>query len=421
KLEKLETECSINGQRVLQRVSEKFLSISIDPAVLVAGLNLSRLKRNHAVEGLHLQEPMKMWIEYRPYSIDIFIDIWPPCASRQSTKRYRTFSAAPRTSSGDNRSHSRRKERFSVSKLLWGFTQALPSKIDQMLELLLICEEDFVPLKRSVATKELFASFKPYALVDVDPRISPDTLSNAVPVLDGSDDALSASSWTATSMAELFKPLDGSPDVGFVDAECSRNVDRTLPQLIDSSLLLSKQLSPAYIRIAGPSTKFVRYVDNEDRYDDRLSTNGNNVIVTPSMWFGINEWLSLANLTPVFGINDAETARGVWNPKSTLPLLEISDKLNVSCYWQLGFGKNFCEELLDFLGGPIAGKLAFFEEKRSTIRAGPKYTSHIIDAFPERNGNWNIVGSDISTLPKEHTENVMEELKDIVSAVMWEP
>ncbi|KAJ8953333.1 hypothetical protein NQ318_012128 [Aromia moschata] len=61
----------------------------------------------------------------------------------------------------------RRKERFSASKFLWGFTQALPSKIDQVLELLLICEEDFVPLKRSVATKELFASFKPYALVDV--------------------------------------------------------------------------------------------------------------------------------------------------------------------------------------------------------------------------------------------------------------
>ncbi|KAJ8954969.1 hypothetical protein NQ318_000400 [Aromia moschata] len=39
--------------------------------------------------------------------------------------------------------------------------------MDQMLELLLICQEDFVPLKRSVATKEMFASFKPYALGDV--------------------------------------------------------------------------------------------------------------------------------------------------------------------------------------------------------------------------------------------------------------
>ncbi|KAJ8930097.1 hypothetical protein NQ314_017142 [Rhamnusium bicolor] len=109
---------------------------------------------------------------------------------------------------------------------------------------------------------------------------------------------------------------------------------------VNTSLRLAQHLSPAYIRIAGPSTKFVKYVDNEDKFGDHLSEDGNNVVVTPSMWFGINEWLSLANLTPVFGINDVETTRGVWNPKSTLPLLEISDKLNVTCYWQLGFGKN---------------------------------------------------------------------------------
>ncbi|ENN75514.1 hypothetical protein YQE_07935, partial [Dendroctonus ponderosae] len=114
--------------------------------------------------------------------------------------------------------------------------------------------KDFVPLKESVATKE--SSFKPYALVGEelnflelwrsplaiikltrdyshgDPTISPDTFPDELQVLDGSDGELSSTSRTATSMADLFKPLDGSSDVRFVDAERSRNF--ALFQLIKS-------------------------------------------------------------------------------------------------------------------------------------------------------------------------------------------
>lgn len=98
---------------------------------------------------------------------------------------------------------------------------------------------------------------------------------------------------------------------------------------------LAKHVRPAYIRLAGPSTEFVKYVDEENF----SLIDSNSVIVTPSMWFGINEWLSLTQLMPIFGINDAETVKDVWNPKSVLSLFEISDKLNVTCFWQLGFGK----------------------------------------------------------------------------------
>lgn len=97
---------------------------------------------------------------------------------------------------------------------------------------------------------------------------------------------------------------------------------------------MAKHLSPAFIRIAGPSTKYVKYVNNDDISTDE----SDNIVVTSSMWFGINEWLILANLTPLFAINDGERTKGLWNPKSTLPLFEISDKLNLTCYWQLGFG-----------------------------------------------------------------------------------
>lgn len=80
-------------------------------------------------------------------------------------------------------------------------------------------------------------------------------------------------------------------------------------------------------------------MDFDEKLSEHSSEDPANVVVTPPMWFGINEWLTLANLTPVFGINDLETTKGLWNPKSTMPLLELSDKLNVTCYWQLGYGK----------------------------------------------------------------------------------
>lgn len=103
----------------------------------------------------------------------------------------------------------------------------------------------------------------------------------------------------------------------------------------ENSLRIAKLIRPAYIRLAGPSTEFVTYLDEENF--SLIDTT--SVTVTPSMWFGINEWLSLTQLMPIFGINDAETVKNVWNPKSVLPLFEISDKLNVTCFWQLGFGK----------------------------------------------------------------------------------
>lgn len=103
---------------------------------------------------------------------------------------------------------------------------------------------------------------------------------------------------------------------------------------------MAKHLRPAFIRLAGISTEFVRYIEESDE-DNSHAVDTNSLAITPSMWFGVNEWLSLSQLMPIFGINDADTTRNVWNPKPMLPLFEISDKLNISCYWQLGFGKIF--------------------------------------------------------------------------------
>ncbi|KAJ8984001.1 hypothetical protein NQ317_006854 [Molorchus minor] len=46
---------------------------------------------------------------------------------------------------------------------------------------------------------------------------------------------------------------------------------------------------------------------------------------------------------------------------------------------------------------------------------------HVLQAFPGQNNTWKIVGSDISRVTKEPENNMIEELKGIITAVMWEP
>ncbi|KAJ3625935.1 hypothetical protein MTP99_016467 [Tenebrio molitor] len=165
--------------------------------------------------------------------------------------------------------------------------------------------------------------------------------------------------------------------------------------LSDTTLQLAKRLSPAYVRIAGPSTRFVRYQDS-----DSGETGDGDIVVTPTMWFGVNEWLAAANLTPVFGINDADTTREGWNPQDAMALLDISDKLNVSCYWQLGYD---CSN-----------------KSESRYVSDLERLQHILDAFPDKKDQWRVVGSDASRCALDFRRTV-EHLPQVLAAAVKEP
>ncbi|KAL3267909.1 hypothetical protein HHI36_007047 [Cryptolaemus montrouzieri] len=171
--------------------------------------------------------------------------------------------------------------------------------------------------------------------------------------------------------------------------------------LSDISLKMVRHLSPAYVRIAGPSTEFVKYIDSDDKSIESGSNGVDNVIVTPSVWFAINEWFGMANLTPVFGINDAETTMGVWNPKSILPLLELSDTFNLTCLWQLGYD---CSNKTD---------VQYVEDL--------KILRHILDAFPDKKETWKIVASNLRECStRQGARKILEQLKNIADYAMWE-
>ncbi|XP_044266264.1 uncharacterized protein LOC123012424 [Tribolium madens] len=165
--------------------------------------------------------------------------------------------------------------------------------------------------------------------------------------------------------------------------------------LSDTTLQMAKRLSPAYIRIAGPSTHYVKYQEENSN-----EVENGNVAVTPTMWFGINEWLASANLTPVFGINDRETTRDGWNPQDAMPLLDISDKFNVSCYWQLGYD---CTN-----------------KSEGQYETDLKRLQHVLDAFPDNRERWKIIGSDLRRCVTD-TKRILDNMDNVLAAAILEP
>lgn len=127
-----------------------------------------------------------------------------------------------------------------------------------------------------------------------------------------------------------------------------------LPLLVFSytSLLLAKHLSPAFIRIAGPSTKRLQYSIEEEQEpqeedqsekarneEEPRNEKDDRLVFTPTLFTALNDWLTESNLTPIFAINDLNRVNGSWDPLPWIPLLELSELLNLTCHWQLGYGK----------------------------------------------------------------------------------
>lgn len=100
----------------------------------------------------------------------------------------------------------------------------------------------------------------------------------------------------------------------------------------ETTLNLARHLSPAFIRFHGPSIPSFIFSNEFTDTEERLT-------VTPDMWTSLNEWIAKANLTGIFALSDRERVNEAWNAKTVLPLMELTDKMNLNCYWELGNGK----------------------------------------------------------------------------------
>ncbi|XP_065173552.1 uncharacterized protein [Atheta coriaria] len=167
---------------------------------------------------------------------------------------------------------------------------------------------------------------------------------------------------------------------------------------------LITHLSPAYLRVAGSSTQFLEFSADERKATKIISDDSTTLTFSPAMWWSLNEWMQKTNFTPIFGINDDAYSSGEkWDPKRVLPLLDMTARMNINCWWQIGFD---CSQ-------------KGFERYKEDLKTFRK----ILDAFPAKKDKWQIVGSDLSKCtPSDHPEILRMYLADLDDAdtIVWE-
>ncbi|XP_046973107.1 heparanase [Vanessa cardui] len=165
-------------------------------------------------------------------------------------------------------------------------------------------------------------------------------------------------------------------------------------------ICMASALTPAFIRIAGPSTSHMTFKntttpqlaideldkpkklslsklfreDEDDRHYKKSSFS-----VTNSQWEKFVHWAKSTGFDLVFALNsDEKTSSGMWDPNTALKILTVADQSNIGdIFWQLGYEchNQSIEEYLNDL---------------ETLRV-------IIETFPSgKAGRWRVVGGDVT-------------------------
>ncbi|GJQ75950.1 hypothetical protein Trydic_g18006 [Trypoxylus dichotomus] len=204
---------------------------------------------------------------------------------------------------------------------------------------------------------------------------------------------------------ELICILNGKKYLNFVsDKFLSFTVDPVVLlsgiNIGSSTRQLAKHLSPAYIKISGPSTEYLEYVE----HDSMFKSDDSGLSFTSTMWRSLNDWFLETGLTPIFTINDdnggSETKLST---KTIFPLLEVSDRLDMKCLWQVDYeihGKNLAK---------------YIEELKAF--------KYILSAFRNGNQNWKIIGPDIShwigSGSPDEVKRLSNSFENLTEAVIW--
>ncbi|CAH0721340.1 unnamed protein product, partial [Brenthis ino] len=182
---------------------------------------------------------------------------------------------------------------------------------------------------------------------------------------------------------------------------------------------MASSLTPAYIRIAGPSTSHMTFENTTISIDDinepkklsltklfREDDSGHKSLqfaVTHNQWEKFVHWAKNTGFDLVFALNnDEKTSSGMWDPNTALKILTVADKANIGeIFWQLGYvdlhhcspecSNQSIEEYLNDL---------------ETLRV-------IIETFPPgKAGDWQVVGGDVTHCLHEDSKS---DFKDYVT------
>ncbi|XP_018326105.1 uncharacterized protein LOC108737642, partial [Agrilus planipennis] len=143
-----------------------------------------------------------------------------------------------------------------------------------------------------------------------------------------------------------------------------------------------KYLGPSYVLFSGPSTKFITFSDKEILYRSTgISHFLRKFEISPSTWKKFNSWLQNVGFVPVFSLNDNERNNGLWNAKNYLSLFNLTDKLNISCIWQIeseNKDKSIHEYIQDY--SVLRNTIATFPNSKDNWKIGANnFTNYLID------------------------------------------
>ncbi|XP_075986616.1 heparanase [Anticarsia gemmatalis] len=167
-------------------------------------------------------------------------------------------------------------------------------------------------------------------------------------------------------------------------------------------ICMASSLTPAYLRIAGPSTAHMSFhnttisindVDSDPQEEDlevteldydaprkvALDVTGTKLAVTHREWRKFVYWAKSTGFDLVFALNNEErTASSMWDPNTALNILTVAEKAKIGdMFWELGYEctNQSIEEYLNDL---------------ETLRV-------IMETFPPgRTGEWKVVGGDVT-------------------------
>lgn len=130
---------------------------------------------------------------------------------------------------------------------------------------------------------------------------------------------------------------------------------------------MASSLTPAYLRIAGPSTAHMTFhnttisINDVDFPDHRQNfditaidsdvpkrvplglsnAHKKNLAVSHRQWKKFVHWAKSTGFDLVFALNNEErTVSGMWDPNTALNILTVAEKVKVGdIFWELGYGK----------------------------------------------------------------------------------
>ncbi|KAL0811602.1 hypothetical protein ABMA28_009975 [Loxostege sticticalis] len=158
---------------------------------------------------------------------------------------------------------------------------------------------------------------------------------------------------------------------------------------------MASSLTPAYLRIAGPSTAHMTFKNTTITIDNNIEDRPPRKLF--EQWKSFAMWAKATGFEIVFALNNGEKMKsGMWDPKSTLDILSVAAKAGIDdVFWQLGYecSNQTIDDYLNDL---------------ETLRV-------VVESFPSPPPGWRVASGDVTGCLRSDSKS---DFKDYVTLAL---